>query len=345
MQHIRQLVIGEVVLQNLVVRLKQTPQAAPSVQDFICEEEPLGELVEGQVLVKSQWLSLDPYMRSQIAGRHLTGGVKPGDVMSGEAVGEVVESRSPLFKNGDRVRGMLGWQRFAIVSADSLSIIDSSIPEARWTLSMLGMPGLTAWAGTHVIARPKPGDTLVVPAATGAVGSMVLQFARQMSCRVVAIAGGPEKCRYAVEVLGAEVCIDRHSEDLGEALDKHCPDGINFYFDLVGGDTLEQVSRRLANYAQVVLCGMTADYNRSQATPPPGPSPAYWIRSRAVVSGLVVYDFEPRRQEFLDSVLPLAISGKLHLKEDITQGLENAPQAFARLMRGGNFGKTLVQID
>lgn len=331
--------------KNARILLRETPVGVPGEEHFEYREAPLQEPGEGQVLVRNQWLSLDPYMRSQIAGRHLSGRVLPGEVMQGETVGQVVSSSSSEFKVGDPVRGMLGWQRFAVVDTTLLTRVSAEIDPPSYALSALGMPGLTAYAGLIWQAQPEPGETLVVAAATGAVGSVIVQLARRIGCRVIAVVGSDAKCDYAVNALGADVCINRRRENIAEQLDKICPEGVNIYFDLVGGDILETVSQRLSHGARVILCGMVADYNRPESGPSPGPSPAFWIRARARVHGLVVYDFEARRQEFIDACLPLVRRGELVMREDIADGLINAPWAFARLMRGENFGKTIVRID
>lgn len=329
---------------NLCVQLQRPPEGLLTSELFRCVPSPIQEPVDGEVLVRNRWLSLDPYMRSQLSGRHLSGHVQPGDTLIGETLGEVLLSRSPVFKTGDCVRGMLGWQRYATVPAAALSKLPDAIRQPTHALSVLGMPGLTAFAGLMWQAQPKPGDTLVVAAATGAVGSAVLQLARLAGCRVVAIAGGAEKCRYAVEVLGADACIDRHQDDVPARLDELCAQGIDIYFDLVGGELLNQISQRLANNARVVLCGMVADYNRNTNAPPPGPSPALWIKARARVHGLVVYDYEPRRPEFIDQCAPLVDAGQLTVREQIVEGLEQAPAALIDLLEGRNFGKVLVKI-
>lgn len=329
---------------NLCVQLDKTPDGLPTPDLFRCVHHPIQEPAEGEVLVRNHWLSLDPYMRGQISGRHLSGHVRPGDTMIGETLGEVILSRSPAFKAGDSVRGMLGWQRYATVPAAALSLLPETIRHPTHALSVLGMPGLTAFAGLMWQAQPQPGDTLVVAAATGAVGSAVVQLARLAGCRVIAIAGGADKCRYAVDALGADACIDRHQEAIPARLDELCPLGIDIYFDLVGGELLNQISQRLAVNARVILCGMIADYNRTTNTPPPGPSPALWIKARARVHGLVVYDYEPRRQEFIDYCTPLVDAGQLTVREQIVEGLEQAPAALIDLLEGRNFGKVLVKI-
>ncbi|NVK56252.1 MAG: NADP-dependent oxidoreductase [Alteromonadaceae bacterium] len=332
-------------LQNTKVILKETPTGMPVADQFKVTQADIPALKNGEVLVKNQWLSLDPYMRSQISARHLSGAVLPGDTMKGETIAEVVESASEDFKPGDTVRCFGGWQSHAVLPANALTQVANNIEHTPHLLSILGMPGLTAYAGLIWQAKPQPGETVVVAAATGAVGSMIVQLAKQQGCRVVGIAGGKHKCDFALNELGADICIDRHTEDLGPALDKHCPNGINIYFDLIGGDILEQCSQRLAVNARIILCGLAADYNRTSSSPPPGPSPVYFIKSRATVFGLVVYDFEARRQEFIQACLPSVNSGAIKIKEQVVDGLARAPQGFVDLLSGDNFGKVLVKIN
>lgn len=331
-------------LHNTKVILKETPSGMPVASQFELTDATIPSLAEGDVLVKNVWLSIDPYMRSQISARHLSGAVMPGDMMKGETIAEVVESKSDAFKPGDKVRCFGGWQSYAVLPDSTLTPVPKNLAHPSYLLSILGMPGLTAYAGLMWQAKPKAGETVVVAAATGAVGSMVVQLAKQQGCRVVGIAGGKHKCDFAVNELGADICIDRHTATLGDALDEHCPDGINIYFDLIGGDILEQCSQRLAVGARLILCGLAADYNRTTSTPPAGPSPVYIIKSRATVYGLVVYDFETRRDEFIEDCLPLVNSGAIKIREQVVDGLANAAQGFVDLLSGDNFGKVVVSV-
>lgn len=330
---------------NKQVILKTTPEHKPSAEHFSCIDSEMPLVHEGQVLVRNLWLSIDPYMRSQISGRHMSGGVSPGDVMIGETIAEVVSSNSEGFKAGDKVRCKGGWQRYAAIDAAALSKVPANVEHLPHLLSILGMPGLTAYAGLIWKAAPKEGDTVVIAAATGAVASSVIQLAKSRGCRVVGIAGGKHKCEYATSVLGADACIDRHDGDLGAQLDAHCPNGIDIYFDLVGCDMLDTCCERLALGARVILCGLSADYNRTGGAPPAGPSPVYIIKSRATVMGLVVFDFEHRRDEFIEACLPLVKANKLTVKEQVLDGLEYAGQGLVDLLAGDNFGKVLVKID
>ncbi|GAB5415121.1 MAG: NADP-dependent oxidoreductase [Congregibacter sp.] len=326
------------------IELACYPEGIPRASDFQLREIALPALAEGEVLCATEYLSLDPYMRSQIAGRHISGTISPGDRMQGETVSRVLESRSPDFQPGQRVRCFGGWATHSIQPGDALSLLSDDFPEpASLALSTLGMPGLTAWAGLRCLASMREGSAVLIPAATGAVGAVAGQLAKNAGCRVIGIAGGPQKCQLAVEKLGYSACIDRHEGSLGQALDEHFPDGIDIFFDLVGGELLNLASERLAVGGEVILCGLMAEYNSSERAA--GPPPGLWIRARARVYGLVVYDFESRRSEFLEEAIALYRAGKLISNEDISYGIEAAPEAFARLMRGENRGKALVTLN
>ena len=325
---------------NQQVKLARYPEALPVAEDFEVITAEGAEPQAGEVLCRTLYLSLDPYMRSQIAGRHISGTIAPGDLMRGESVCEVLQSRSERFQPGQLVRGFGGWQSHPLLAAEAWSPVRPEIQPPSYALSLLGMTGLTAWAGIAWQAQVKAGDRVLIPAVTGGVGSAAAQFCRLRGAEVVGTAGSEQKCRYAEQVLGVRTCINRHTEHLAAELDQAFPDGIDVFFDLVGGPLLTLASERLALHARVVLAGLMSEYN--QAGRSPGPPPGYWIRARATVYGLVVYDFEDRREEFIDACLPHVRSGALSQREDVVRGLEAAPEAFCRLMRGENFGKMLV---
>ena len=328
---------------NIQIHLASAPEYAPTPENFAVVKTPMPEPAEGQVLCETQYLSLDPYMRSQIAGRHISGAIQPGNLMRGETVSKVVESKHPDFQAGDRVRCFGNWQQYSVHHASELSVQSRDIEPASYGLSVLGMPGLTAYAGLIWLAKPKQGHVLVVPAATGAVGSTAGQLAKIYGCKVIGIAGSDDKCEYAVKELGYEACINRKTEDLAERLTELCPNGVDIYFDLVGGETLNLICTRLALGARVILCGLMEDYNRPNRTPGPMPGPI--IGARATLMGLVVYDFENRRDEFLDACLPYIADGRLGMQEDMAVGIESAPDAFCRLMQGENRGKAIVKVS
>lgn len=327
---------------NHQIRLLTYPDGLPEPQNFEMVETGMPVIGAGQVLCKTRYLSLDPYMRSQIAGRHISGSIAPGDLMRGESVCEVVESNSPDFKAGQIVRCMGGWQEYSAQDGSAVSLVNAEIQPPSYALSLLGMTGLTAWAGMVWLAAAGPGDNVLIPAVTGGVGAAAAMFCKNRGANVIGIAGSDEKCTFALKELGVSACINRKTEDVAARLGELFPQGIDVYFDLIGGELLTQASEKLAINARVVLCGLMAEYNNPERAA--GPPPGFWIRARATVYGLVVYDFENRRDEFIDACLPDLKAGKLKQREDVSEGLASAPAAFSRLMRGGNFGKVIVSI-
>jgi hypothetical protein len=297
----------------------------------------------GQFLSRTIWLSLDPYLRNVMKGHPLYGvPLRPGDPMFGETVSQVVESRHPGYAAGDYVLVKNGWQEYALSDGQGVRKLDPRVAPLSTALGVLGMPGLTGYAGLVYLAEPKPGETVVVSAATGPVGSTVGQVARLVGARAVGIAGSDEKCRYAVEELGYDACVNYREGDLRALLKQACPNGIDVYFDNVGGDVLAAVLGNLALRARVVLCGMIEAY--SAESPPPGPFLGPVVAARATIRGLVVYDHLHRLPELERVVGGWIRDGRFRYREDVTEGLEHAPEAFCRLMRGENFGKTLVRV-
>ena len=326
------------------VTLVNTPVGVPTEADFALGRGELAALVEGEVLVRVLALSLDPYLRSAMAGRHLSASIQPGDVVRGEGLVQVIESRHPRMVVGQSWVAACGWRSQALLTAEAVATarpVQASVMPQTLALGGLGMPGLTAWAGFKLLADAKPGDTCVVSAASGAVGATVGQLARIAGCRVVGIAGGGEKCDWVTRVAGFDACIDHRSEDLRDALRRHCPKGIDVYFDNVGGDTLTAVTEQLALQARLVLCGLMAQYNGGA---PASLSAGLLIRSRATVRGLVVYDHWAHFDEMVTELGAHHRAGRLHLREDVSQGLASAPAAFCRLMRGENQGKAVVRL-
>jgi NADPH-dependent curcumin reductase CurA len=327
---------------NIQIKLAETPTGTPEPKHFDVHKETMPDIKDGEFLSKTLYLSLDPYMRGQIAGRHISGSVNPGDILRGEAICEVVNSKHPEFAIGDIVSYFAGWQQFCISDGQQVSKIDPRISPPSLALGILGMPGLTAYAGLIDLGEPKEGDVLVVSSATGGVGSMVGQIGKVKGCQVVGIAGSAEKCKWAVENAGFDVCLNYREEDLPSALDKSCPDGIDIYFDNVGGNILETVMERLSLSARVVLCGLMAQYNLEERLP--GTNPSNIIRSRATVRGMVVYDHFHKQKDFVEDVLNWLDDGLITYREDVTEGIENAPESFCRLMKGQNFGKTIIKV-
>ncbi|WND03498.1 NADP-dependent oxidoreductase [Temperatibacter marinus] len=322
--------------------LKSRPEGRPTEDNFELIECPLKAPQDGEVLCKNLFLSLDPYMRSQIAGRHISGAIPEGGILLGETVAEVIESNNASYTVGDRILIQGGWQTYTVLKPESARPIDPRIAPASLALGVLGMPGLTAYAGIQYLAEAKKGDTLVVSAASGAVGSMVGQFAKTKGCHVIGIAGSKEKCDWLVKEAGFDACINYKENSVADEIDRLCSKGVDIYFDNVGGPILDDIMWRLAVGARVVLCGLMAQINSEDR--PAGPNPATIIKARATVRGLVVYDFWDKMPEMVDCFAPLIAANKLKFIEDISVGIDQAPVAFARLMRGENYGKTIIKL-
>ena len=330
------------------ITLAHTPEGTPVENDFGLGRATLAAPASGEVLVRVIALSLDPYQRSAMAGRHLSGRINPGEVVRGEGLVEVLESNSARMQAGQQWVASCGWRSHAVLDAAAVAQarrVSPDVQPATLALGGLGMPGLTAWAGFHKMCQVQPGDTLVVSAASGAVGATVGQLAKAAGCQVVGIAGGPEKCAWATGTAGFDACIDYHAVDLRAALKERCPNGINVYFDNVGGDTLQAVAEQLALNARVVLCGLISQYSAAAGSAPPaGPNPGLFIKARATVRGLVVYDHWTDFERMVNELVALQRSGQMHFREDISHGLASTPAAFARLMRGANQGKSVVVL-
>jgi hypothetical protein len=328
---------------NRRVLFARRPRGLPVPEDFALDEAPVPAPREGQFLSRTLWLSLDPYYRNVMKGSQIYADrLEPGMPMVGETVAQVVESRHPGYSAGEFVAVRNGWQSFALSDGTGVRKLDPSMAPLSTALGVLGMPGLTGYAGLVYLGEPKPGQTVVVSAATGPVGSTVGQVARLVGARAVGIAGSEDKCAHAVGELGFAACVNYRAGELKKALAAACPDGVDVYFDNVGGDTLAAVMTRLALGARIVLCGMIEAY--SLDAPPPGPFLGPVVGARATVKGLVVYDWMHKAEEQRRVVSSWIREGRFRYREDITEGLENAPGAFCRLMRGGNFGKALVRV-
>lgn len=297
----------------------------------------------GELLVRNLWLSLDPYMRGRMnAVKSYTKYVEIGEVMAGGTVGEVIESLNPKFKAGDYVVGSLGWQLYAVSNGEGVMKVDPKLVPLSTYLGVCGMPGATAWIGLLEHCAPKAGETVLVSAATGAVGSVVGQLARLQGCRAVGIAGGRSKCDYAVKELGFDACVDYKAGRLLDDLRAACPDGVDCYFENVGGEVMDTAFRLLNPFSRVALCGMISDYNA------PEPYGAKMMRSlltnRVKLQGFIVFD---RQDLYLRAVNQLAkwvAKGKIKYHETIAQGLESAPKAFIGMLKGENLGKQLVKL-
>ena len=329
--------------QNTQVLLKRRSDGVPVADDFEVVSAPRPSPGPGELLLESIYLSLDPYLRGKISGRHLSGAVNPGDVMAGRSVCRVLESNGGTMAAGDIVVAESGWQHYSVTAESDVRQIDPAMGPLSTFLGILGMPGLTAYAGLLRLGEPRDGDIVLVSAASGAVGSMVGQIAKIKGCTAVGVAGAAEKCAWVRDVAGFDDCISYKTGDLREGLDAACPDGIDLYFDNVGGDMLQAAMERLRIGARVVLCGLMAQYNTTEM--PPGPNPAFIIKARATVRGMVVYDHEDLRGEFVRDVSGWLRDGRLQYLEDRSDSLESAPAAFSRLMRGENVGKALVVVS
>ena len=330
--------------RNHRVTFQRTPQGLPTPEDFGADSTPIPTPGPGQFLSRTVWLSLDPYYRNVMKGSQIYAErLKPGDVMVGDTVAQVIESRHTDFRAGEFVRVRTGWQEYALSSGHDVRKLDPAAAPVSTALGVLGMPGLTGYSGLVYLGEPKPGETVVVSAATGAVGSTAGQVARLVGARAVGIAGSDEKCEFAVGELGYEACINYKKGDLAAQLKEACPRGIDVYFDNVGGDTLQAVLRNLALRARIVLCGMIESYSLDR--PPPGPFLGPVVGARATMRGLVVYDHMHRMDEMVRVVGGWIGNGQFRYREDITEGLAAAPGAFCRLMRGDNFGKALVRVS
>jgi NADPH-dependent curcumin reductase CurA len=331
-------------MQRRIV-LARRPLGEPSESDFRLEEVPTPEPGPRQVLVRIIYLSLDPYMRGRM--RDVASYAAPvgiDEVMTGGTVGEVVASNHPDFEIGDIVEDRLGWQEYALGGIPSMRKIDPALAPISTANGILGMPGMTAYCGLFEVGMPKVGETVVVSAASGAVGQVVGQLARLAGCRVVGIAGGPEKCAYVRDELGLDACVDyKATGNLEAAIQAACPAGVDVYFDNVGGRVSDAVTLNLNTWARVVLCGAISQYNAAEPEMAPR-LPAFFVGRRVTMRGFIVSDFTTRFEAARRIMGDLVRQGRLNYREDIVDGLENAPGAFIGLLRGENFGKLQIKV-
>ena len=334
---------------NRRIVLNARPVGAPTAADFRMESRAVPTPLAGQVLLRTLYLSLDPYMRGRMSdGPSYAAPVAIGDVMVGGTVSRVEVSRHSDFKVGDLVLGYLGWQDYALSDGKGLTALLHEEPHPSRALGVLGMPGFTAYMGLLDIGRPVAGETVVVAAASGAVGSVVGQIAKLKGCTVVGIAGGGDKCRYVMDELGFDLCLDHRSDDFPRHLAAACAKGIDVYFENVGGAVFDAVLPLLNARARVPLCGLIASYNATAL--PPGPDrlgilTGTLLRKRIKMQGFIVFeDYGPRYSEFAGAMSEWVREGKVKVREDIVFGLENAPEAFIGLLQGKNFGKLVIQL-
>ena len=329
---------------NTQVLFKTRPEGMPSEDNFEIVKNAMPEAGDGQVLRRTIYLSVDPYMRGRMStAKSYAEGAKLGEPMVGSTISEVVESNNPRYRAGDFVLGFDGWQAYAASDVKGLRKLDPTDAPITCAVGVLGMPGLTSYVGLLDIGKPKEGETVVVSAAAGAVGSIAGQIAKIKGCRVVGTAGSDEKCKYVVDELGFDVCINYKTEDLKEALKAACPNGIDIYFDNVGGAVLDAVLKRINVHARIPLIGLISQYN--DAKPMPGPNLGSVLANRALIQGMIIFDHVDRMPDFLRDMATWLREGKVRYREDIIQGLENAPRAFIGLLQGENIGKRIVQVS
>ena len=328
---------------NRQILLKSRPSGPPSTANFERVDSAAPEPGEGQMLLRTLYLSLDPYMRGRMNdARSYAKPAELGKPMVGGTVSEVVASRNAKFAVGDIVVAHAGWQDYGLSDGAGLRKLDAKAAPISTALGVLGMPGMTAYCGLLEIGKPKPGETVVVAAASGAVGSAVGQIARIKGARAVGVAGGVAKCRFVVEELGFDACIDHRAPDFAAQLAAACPKGVDVYFENVGGAVQQAVWPLLNDFARVPVCGVIAQYNAT--APSPGPDIATILRKRLLVRGFIVWDFAAREGDFLRNMAAWIREGKLKYREDIVEGLDKAPEAFLGLLEGKNFGKLLVKV-
>ena len=328
---------------NKQVLLASRPQGRVTEENFRIVETPVGTPAVGEVLVRNEWLSLDPYMRGRMNdAKSYVPPVQLGEVMVGQTVGEVIESQDPRFKPGDKVLSPLGWQLYGVAKGKELTPIDVNRAPASYYLGVLGMPGITAWLGLSEIGQPKPGETVVVSAASGAVGSVVGQLAKIRGCHAVGIAGGKAKCEYVVRELGFDACVDYRAGNLLQDLRQACPKGVDVDFENVGGEILDTLLSIMNPFSRIVLCGLIADYDVSE--------PHGYKRLRSVLvnrirmQGMIVFDWKHRYGEALEALAGHLAEGKLKYRESVVHGLDNAPKGLIALLKGEHFGKQLVKL-
>ncbi len=322
--------------------LTARPQGLPKRSDFTYATVPVEVLQDGQVLVRTHYISLDPAMRGWMNdARSYIPPVELGEVMRAGAVGEVVSTRNPRFREGDHVAGMFGMQDYAVTDGSGVQTVDAGLAPLPLFLSALGMPGMTAYFGLLDVGAPQPGQTVVVSAASGAVGALVGQIARIKGCRAVGLAGGPEKCAYVHDTLGFDAVVDYKAEDVGRALSAHCPDGIDVYFDNVGGAILDAALARLARHARVVICGAISQYNSSAVEGPK--NYLSLLVQHARMEGFVVFDYASRYAEGMQAMAGWLKDGLVKSREDIVDGLETFPETLLKLFSGENFGKLCIK--
>jgi NADPH-dependent curcumin reductase CurA len=333
---------------NRQIVLAARPIGDPKESDFSLVEAPVPEPGPDQMLLRTVWLSLDPYMRGRMSdAKSYAAPLQIGEVMTGGTVSEVVTSNLAGFTPGDIVECRSGWQEYALSDGKGVRVVDRALGPISTAVGVLGMPGMTAYTGLLNIGKPQPGETVVVAAASGAVGSLVGQIAKLKGARAVGIAGGREKCDYVVRELGFDACLDHRSPSLAEDLKAACPKGIDVYFENVGGAVWDAVLPLFNPFARIPVCGLIAHYSATNHPEGPNMVPALMrsvLSNRLTLRGFIVFDYAAQEGEFLREVGAWLQEGKIRHREDIVDGLENAPTAFMGLLKGHNFGKLLVRV-
>lgn len=336
---------------NRRIVLAQRPQGMPDAETLRLELTDVPTAAKGEMLLRTKYLSLDPYMRGRMNdAKSYAEPVKIDEVMTGQVVAEVVTSGVDGYTTGDLVLAGSGWQDYAVSDGTQVMNLGKAPENPSWALGILGMPGYTAYAGLLLIGDPKPGETVVVAAASGPVGATVGQIAKIKGCRVVGIAGGPEKCAHVVDVLGFDACIDHRAEDFAAQLSAACSNGIDVYFENVGGKVLYGVLPLLNPFARMPVCGVVSWYNLPGLPDGPDMAPAIMgtiLRMKVKVQGFIIFDsFPPETyQDFRRDMTRWIAEGRIHYKEQVVQGLENAPAALNDVLLGRSFGKVVVQVD
>jgi NADPH-dependent curcumin reductase len=335
------------ITKNRQILLASRPDGEPSEENFKLVEAEIPRPAPGQMLVRTIYLSLDPYMRGRMnAGPSYASPVEVNEVMPGQSVCEVVESNILDFHPGDMILAGTGWQDYSLTGAEGVQKIDPSIVPSSYSLGVLGMPGLTAYTGLLNIGKPQPGETIVVAAASGAVGSVVGQLGKIKGCRVVGIAGGQEKCSFVKEELGFDACLNHRQPELSERLKTACPDGIDVYFENVGGAVFDTVLPLLNPFARIPVCGLIAHYNDKELPPEPNQVPLLMraiLVNRLTCRGFIYLDYISQFPEFMREMQIWLREGRIKYREDISDGLEHAPRELIRLLKGENFGKKIIR--
>ena len=334
---------------NRQVLLAARPNGEPTGSDFNLIETDIPAMADGDVLCKTIYLSLDPYMRGRMnAGKSYADPVPIGGVMEGGTVSRVIDSKNSQFSEGDIVVSRTGWQDFATVPGEQLRKVDPALAPISTSIGVLGMPGMTAYTGLLNIGKPQSGETVVVAAASGAVGSVVGQIAKIKGCKVVGLAGSEKKCSYVTTELGFDACINHRDKDFAQQLSEVCDNGIDVYFENVGGPVWESVLPLLNMFSRIPVCGLISRYNATNLPDAPNRVPELMFKvltHRLTLRGFIVRDYDDQLNEFLSDTAAWIKEGRIHYREDIVDGLENAPQALIGLLKGENFGKLIVRVS